>query len=425
MNTLDGELMMNVKMAFAEHEVKVTRTRTKDKSAAMRKMGRWATGSPPVGYKLIDKKLVIDEAVAPIIRMMYMRFIETDSFTQVANEMNLKVLDLPPDKAKVVGLFYRKRLYGRIKSPIYKGYIDANGTLYKGQHEGIVSEEIWEHAQKIIDTPIRKTPEERAPLEFALRNKLRCKECNHAMVVGITTKKHKQYPYCTCLNKRNGAVCKGLDMNINVDLVQRIVAKEVRRILKSPEILGNLWKSLSENLSTEDAYKRLQNIENAWDYLPPEDQTKIIKEFVKTVWLGNQGIVIEFTPNSFCPDAETCEVLTLYGKFYNRGNKQQVFVHKEEPEERQDPELLKALVQAEVWIEYIRQGKYASYQEIADSRKLPEEYVRRGSYLAFLSPKIKDAIISGKLSPKFKLRDFNRRYPVSDWDEQEAQYLLQ
>jgi hypothetical protein len=212
-------------------------------------------------------------------------------------------------------------------------------------------------------------------------------------------------------------------MNINVDLVHRIVKKEIRQILQTPEILGNLWKSLSEELSMEDAYKRLQNIDKAWDYLPPGDQTKILQEFVKTVWLGNNGIVIEFTPNSFCKDAETCEVLALPGKFYNRGSKQQVFVHQEEPEERQEPELLKALVQAEVWIDEIRCGKYASYQEIADARNLPEEYVRRGSYLAFLAPKVKEAIINGQLSPKFILRDFNRKYPATNWDEQEAQYL--
>ncbi|MDR1208189.1 MAG: hypothetical protein LBJ89_02455, partial [Holosporales bacterium] len=92
-------------------------------------------------------------------------------------------------------------------------------------------------------------------------------------------------------------------------------------------------------------------------------------------------------------------------------------------EERQEPEILKALAQAEVWIDEIRCGKYASYQEIADARNLPEEYIRRGSYLAFLAPKIKEAIINGQLSPKFTLRDFNRKYPARDWDEQEAHFL--
>jgi site-specific DNA recombinase len=410
-------------MLFAEHELKVTKARIKDKFASMLKLGRWATGAAPVGYKLVDKKMVINEAVAPIIRHMYMRFIETGSATQVAQEMNLKVLDLPKEEAEKIGIFHRKRIYSRLKSPVYKGYLDGKGTLYKGQHEALVSEEIWEQAQKIVDTPIRKTPEKRAPLEFALRSKLRCKECNHAMIISITTKRHKQYAYCTCLNKHNGAVCKGLDMNINVDLVHRIVRKEVRQILQMPEMLGNLWKNLSEKLSAEDAYKRLQNIDKAWDYLTPGDQTHILQEFVKTVWLGNKGIVIEFAPNSFCGDAETCEVLSLPGKFYNRGSKQQVFVHQEEPDERQEPEILKALVQAEVWIDEIRKGRYATYQEMAEMYCLPEEYIRRGLYFAFLAPKVKEAIIDGKLLPTFTLRDFNRRYPATDWTEQEAYFL--
>jgi DNA invertase Pin-like site-specific DNA recombinase len=49
MNTLDGEFMMNLKMVFAEHELKVTRVRTKDKFSSMRKMGRWGGGPTPVG----------------------------------------------------------------------------------------------------------------------------------------------------------------------------------------------------------------------------------------------------------------------------------------------------------------------------------------------------------------------------------------
>jgi hypothetical protein len=36
-------------------------------------------------------------------------------------------------------------------------------------------------------------------------------------------------------------------MNVNAVLVHRLVTKEVRKILRAPEMLGGLWQKLSEN----------------------------------------------------------------------------------------------------------------------------------------------------------------------------------
>ncbi|GHS95447.1 hypothetical protein AGMMS49949_09780 [Alphaproteobacteria bacterium] len=104
------------------------------------------------------------------------------------------------------------------------------------------------------------------------------------MVINLTSKKKHKYAYGTCLNKRNGLPCKGLDLNVNVDLVHRTVTKEVRRILKEPEILGGLWKELAEHASPEESYQKLQNIDKAWDLLPPTNKTGSFRN-----WTGSSG----------------------------------------------------------------------------------------------------------------------------------------
>jgi hypothetical protein len=50
-------------------------------------------------------------------------------------------------------------------------------------------------------------------------------------------------------------------------------------------------------------------------------------------------------------------------------------------------------------------------------------YVRKNLSFAFLAPKIKEAILLGKLPPDLTLLDFNGRRPSQNWDEQESKFL--
>lgn len=88
--TPDGEFMMNNKMALAQYERSITRVRVKEKIATSRKLGLWTGGTLLPGYKTVDRKLVIDETLAPYLRFLFTRFIETHSQAVVAKELNAK-----------------------------------------------------------------------------------------------------------------------------------------------------------------------------------------------------------------------------------------------------------------------------------------------------------------------------------------------
>lgn len=421
--TPDGEFLLNSKVVYAQYERSITRARIKDKIAGSRKRGLWTGGPVPPGFNAVDKKLVIDAVVAPLIRLMFERFVECGSTAEVAKALNVRALDFPEEIRKRLGVFCCKRLFKLIKNPLYKGCTQYEGVIYPGQHEALIDPELWERAQALLGHQVVRPRRKEEAMEFALRGHLRCRECDRAMIINLTAKESQKYAYCTCMNKRNGLPCRGLDQNINVALVHRVVVQEVRKILKNPEVLGGIWEKLSETSSPEEGYKKLQHIDEAWEFLSPAERTKIIQTFVQTVWLGLSGIVIAFTPDSFGAEAGAREVVTILGTFYNRGSKQQVFVRKEEPEEAKDPEILRALVQAEIWDAELASGKYRSYKEVAEAYHLREEYVRRGHYMSFLAPKVKEAILFGRLSPRWRLRDFNRKYPRRLWEDQEALFL--
>jgi hypothetical protein len=146
------------------------------------------------------------------------------------------------------------------------------------------------------------------------------------MMTSFTTKGRgsKKYSYHTCLKKHNGLHCKGLDMNINAELVKRLVVEEVRKILQEPESLGGLWDHLSKESSPEQALQKLQHMDKAWDLLTLAEQDDVIKKFVKVVWLSRKGVTLELTPNG----VDTTSTVTIQGYFLRRNHDQSLYIRK-------------------------------------------------------------------------------------------------
>ncbi|MGZ5781502.1 MAG: recombinase family protein, partial [Burkholderiaceae bacterium] len=66
--TSKGRLTLNVLLSFAQFEREVTGERIRDKIAASKKKGMWMGGCVPVGYAIVDRKLVINETEAELVR---------------------------------------------------------------------------------------------------------------------------------------------------------------------------------------------------------------------------------------------------------------------------------------------------------------------------------------------------------------------
>jgi len=60
---------------FAQFERDVTAERIRDKVAASRRRGMWTGGVPPYGYQVQNRKLLVDEAAAGIVRWIFGHFL--------------------------------------------------------------------------------------------------------------------------------------------------------------------------------------------------------------------------------------------------------------------------------------------------------------------------------------------------------------
>lgn len=150
-----GRLTLNVLLSFAQFEREVTGERIRDKFAASKKKGMWMGGASPLGYKVIDRKLLIEETEADHIRFIFKRYAELKSVPRLVKDLKSK------------GIYTRMRIsksgnsHGGIAftngplrylliNSIYIGKIRHKDKIYDGEHEAIISEELFNEVQSII-----------------------------------------------------------------------------------------------------------------------------------------------------------------------------------------------------------------------------------------------------------------------------------
>src|ERR1700760_782406 len=66
-----GRLTLNVLLSFAQFEREVTSERIRDKIGASKKKGMWVGGMVPLGYDIRERQLVINQAEADLVRLIY------------------------------------------------------------------------------------------------------------------------------------------------------------------------------------------------------------------------------------------------------------------------------------------------------------------------------------------------------------------
>lgn len=83
-----GRLTLNMLLSFAQFEREVTGERIRDKIEASKKKGLWMGGSPPMGYAVNERKLVIVETEAAFIKQCFQEYLKTPSMMLLTKQFN-------------------------------------------------------------------------------------------------------------------------------------------------------------------------------------------------------------------------------------------------------------------------------------------------------------------------------------------------
>jgi site-specific DNA recombinase len=288
-----GRLTLNILLSFAQFEREVTGERIRDKFAASRAKGMWMGGFVPMGYDVIDRKLVVNEAEAAMVRQMFQRFVELGSATTLTRELvaagTLNKRGKPIDKGFLYKLF-RNRLY--LGEAVHKG------TSYPGEHQAIIIPELWDQVHAILQESPRQRAANTRTQTPALLKGLIFTDRGIAMTPTVTKKGSRHYRYYTSMDAIRNRACEGRDsfVRLNAGMVEGAVIQHIRELLRSPEVVTRAVasaKAKDPEADETDVVTALANFDKLWESLFPAEQARTARILINRVTVSQQGLTVD------------------------------------------------------------------------------------------------------------------------------------
>lgn len=286
-----GKLLISVLSAVAEIERENILEQTMNGRREKARQGKWNGGPAPYGYMIKDEILSINEEEAEIVRTIYDKYVNTRlGYSGIAKYFNLQGIRKTPRKESDIEEFSAHFIQLLIDNPVYCGKIaygrrskervkgkkneyklvkQKEYCLVDGQHEGIISEELWQKAQeKRLATGIKyssKLGKERAHL---LTGIIKCPKCGCGMYANRVcwTKKdgtYKEVMYYSCSrNKQSRGRHCDYSANLKKIDIEPLVVEVIKKLVQDEEFAVEIKRRIGVQVDTDKIDTELFNYEN-------------------------------------------------------------------------------------------------------------------------------------------------------------------
>lgn len=141
--TAFGKATISLFSTMAQVERDQIRERLAVGREARAREGKYHGGSHPAGYRYENGTLVVDEYEAMIVRKIFEMYADGSSPYAIAKELNEAGL------IRHSGKFWeRSNVANVLKRRVYLGEIQFHDEVYEGQHEAIISRELFDRVQE-------------------------------------------------------------------------------------------------------------------------------------------------------------------------------------------------------------------------------------------------------------------------------------
>ena len=295
-----GRLTLNILLSFAQFEREVTGERIRDKIAASRKKGMWMGGHPPLGYDVVDRKLVVNREEAALVCHIFERFLHVGSATLLMNELNAaghttKSWTTRSGTMRPGRLFDKGVLYKLLNNRVYLGKAVHKGKSYPGEHQAIIDAPIWDKVHSILSENARRRGNHvRAATPALLKGLVRCASCDRAMTPSHARKNGRRYRYYVCQSaiKNGHASCPV--RSLPAGEIEEAVLVQVRALLRAPEMVARTLESShgDSSITEDDAIQTIAALDPLWDELFPLEQARVIRLLVDTVTVTPEALQV-------------------------------------------------------------------------------------------------------------------------------------
>lgn len=258
-----------------------------------RQQGKFIGSFPTYGYlKDPDDNhhLIVDEETAPIVRMIFERFIGGESIIGITKDLNEMGIPNPSMYKKQKGFNYRHPC-GRsndglwpdssvrriLQNRMYVGdMVQGRNTTYsykikqcraipkdewiivEGTHEPIISQETFDHAQALFNKSIRKSPKKKNVDLFS--GLVRCADCKRVMNKKTNQHTYGTYHYYRCVTARKLKKSACTNHTIRIDKLEQAVLLTIQNMINTATTMSELLTQINNHSARK---KESSHIEKA------------------------------------------------------------------------------------------------------------------------------------------------------------------
>lgn len=393
-------LTLNVLLSFAQFEREVGAERIRDKIAASKAKGMWMGGSVPLGYKAVDRKLVVIPEEADTVREIMPRYLEADSIKALVEELGRDGIVSKrhvSKRGRMSGGHPIKRgaLKHLLSNPLYTGKVRHKDNTYPGHHEGILERDIFDAVQaKLAD---RTSPGSAADPKrrLALLAGMIFDDRGRPMSPTHTKNHGRRYTYYAS-NMNDDAVASAL--RLPASEIEQAVRRAVAKWLRTDANIQKLVSSRSAD-EKKKTFERAEQLAASIESLPVSTAGKLLKEIKLHASVSENEINGSFEPTTALglPDTEEAVPTNAHFKIaldrQNYGHEPRMRLQPSEPDRViRDDRLVELLGRA-----FAARGELLEIDEgaVRSVKTTKLRHLQRLARLSYLDPTIIRSILKG------------------------------
>jgi site-specific DNA recombinase len=410
-----GRLTLNVLLSFAQFEREVIGERIRDKIAASKKKGMWMGGVPPLGYRVQDRKLVIVDSEAEIVRSMFRHYAELGSVRLLKAELvaqGRKSKSWTSASGRVIGgkPFSRGALYLMLRNRTYRGEIIHKGQSNPSEHPPIIDQPLWDAVQaQLAGNSGGRNAGTRTHQPSLLAGMLFDHDGNR-MTPSYAVKKGTRYRYYVSRplitqDQRESAAA----LRIPAGEIEHLVTSRARQWLLDP---GGIYQStrLPDPSAQPRLIARAVEIGKSWTELPGTRQRAFLTTLIERIDVGADQIDIHFRPTRLAalldgaatplPGAtdDEIQILSIPVRLRRSGRAIRMLIEGTDPfpTVKPDARLVKLLIRGRRFNATLLDSDGMPFAALAKREGVSPSYFTRLVRLSYLAPDITEAILDGR-----------------------------
>ena len=187
------EMLLNTFAAIAQEESKSISQNERLSIVKRMERGEYIATNVPYGYRLIDKKLVVYEPEAKIVRWIFDAYLNGMSATEIARELTAQGIPTKDNKAnwksnrltymlsneRYAGHTLHQKFYGEATVPFkrHRNCGEYDQFYAENTHEAILAPDVYEAVQRLLAARRKKTESVKTTNTYPLTSRIRCSEC--------------------------------------------------------------------------------------------------------------------------------------------------------------------------------------------------------------------------------------------------------